>query len=175
MRIIAGSLKGRRLPAFKMAVRPTTDFGKEALFNLIEHKAMIADCSFLDLFSGTGSISYEFISRGAAKGLCVDMSAKTQAYRLKCIKQLEIENLVSIRRDVFKFLGKCNEQFDIIFADPPYQLKEVTLIPDLIYDNNLLKENGLLIVEHSKEIDFSKHPHFDESRNYSAVHLSFFR
>ena len=175
MRIIGGTLKGRRLPKFKMSIRPTTCFGKEALFNLIEHKTDIPGAYFLDLFAGTGSISYEFISRGATKGVCVDMSAKTQKYRQKCMNDFGIDNLISLRRDVFKFLSKCEDHFDIIFADPPYQLKEVETIPDIIFEKKLLKPGGLLVVEHSKEIDFSKHPNFDEMRNYSAVHLSFFR
>ncbi|NND77931.1 MAG: methyltransferase domain-containing protein [Flavobacteriales bacterium] len=157
-----------------MAARPTTDFGKESLFNILEHKTQIAGASFLDLFAGTGAISYEFISRGAEQGTCVDMSQASQIYRKKCMTLLGIDNLTSLRRDVFKFIKKCDDKYDIIFADPPYQLKSIKEIPDLIFEQGLLKENGLLIVEHPDRMDFSDHPRFVETRNYSAVHFSFF-
>lgn len=176
MRIISGTLKGRVLPRFKsMGTRPTTDFGKEALFNILEHKIEIANCTFLDLFSGTGAISYELISRGASSGVCVDMSQASQTYRKKCIESLSIEHLKSLRRDVFKFISKCTKKFDIVFADPPYQLKNIIDIPHLIIDQGILVENGILIVEHPKDVDLSGHPHFVEMRNYSTVHFSFFR
>ncbi len=175
MRIISGHLKGRRLPIFKnMGTRPTTDFAREALFNLIEHKKDIDECTFLDLFSGTGSISFEFISRGAKSGMCIDMSKNSQVYRKKCMKEFGIENLTSIRKDVFSYLKKAKDKYDIIFADPPYQLKEIPLLPNLVYDNHLLNENGLLVIEHPKEVAFGKHPNFVETRNYSTVHFSFF-
>ncbi|MEM7163387.1 MAG: 16S rRNA (guanine(966)-N(2))-methyltransferase RsmD [Bacteroidota bacterium] len=175
MRIISGILKGRRLPVLKgNSTRPTTDFAREALFNVIEHKKEIDQSTFLDLFAGTGAVSFEFISRGALNGICVDMSQKTQVYRKQCIQQFEIENLASLRKDVFKFIPKCHQKFDIIFADPPYQLKEISALPELIFSFKLLNKNGLLIVEHPKEIDFSQEKHFIETRSYSTVHFSFF-
>ena len=176
MRIISGTLKGRVLPRFKsMGARPTTDFGKEALFNILEHKTEIHGAKFLDLFAGTGAISYEFISRGAEHGTCVDMSKGSQSYRRKCMELFGIENLDSLRRDVFKFIAKSEDSYDIIFADPPYQLQNLNEIPQMILEKGLLKENGLLIVEHPDKIDLSDHPRFVETRNYSAVHFSFFR
>ena len=175
MRIISGRLKGRRLPPYKSSgTRPTTDFAREALFNLIEHQMNIDQCTFLDLFSGTGAVSFEFISRGAIEGVCIDMSQYSNTYRRKLIELFQIDNLISIRKDVFKYLVKTENKFDIIFADPPYQLKNIESIPELIFENEVLKANGLLVLEHPGSINFQKHPKFIEQRNYSSVHFSFF-
>ncbi|MGC9150730.1 MAG: 16S rRNA (guanine(966)-N(2))-methyltransferase RsmD [Microbacter sp.] len=179
MRIISGFYKGRRFnPPLNMTARPTTDFAKEALFNVLTH--WIDDwehISVLDLFAGTGSISYEFISRGVQQVIAVEMSEKQLAFIHQIINKLQLQKYLKLHRmDVFRFLKKANsESFDIIFADPPYMMAEIDTLPDLIFEHSLLAPNGLFILEHSSKHDFGNHPYFKESRTYGNVHFSFFQ
>lgn len=176
MRIISGKYKGRRFdPPTNITARPTTDFAKESLFNLLNNMVDIEGSTVLDLFSGTGSISYEFASRDASYITAVEMSEKHIAFIRKTCSSLAIENLRVQRSDVFRFISSTKATYDIIFADPPYQLDKIHEIPDLIFKYNLLTQNGILVVEHGAGTDFSNHPNFTETRNYGNVHFSFFR
>lgn len=176
MRIISGIYGGRRFEAPRnLQARPTTDVAKEALFNILLNRIDIAGISALDLFAGTGSISFELLSREAASVVCVEMGRVQQQFIQKVAQELKVgRGLTMIRGDVFKFLKSSSQQFDLIFADPPYALYELPNLPDLILDGDRLKADGILIVEHGKDNDFSQHPHFAEVRKYGAVHFSFF-
>ena len=174
MRIIGGKYKGRIIKFPKgLSARPTTDVAKESLFNILQSRYIIEDTTVLDLFAGTGSISYEFISRGADHVLCVDNQYKSIKFIKEQINSLEM-NIKPIKNDGFKFIEKCNIKFDIIFADPPYIIKESKLIPEIVFSKKLLKEGGLLIIEHGRELNFDKSINFIDKRNYSSVNFSFF-
>jgi len=176
MRIISGKHKSKRLHApNNLPVRPTTDMAKEALFNIINNSYYLNDISVLDLFSGTGNISYEFGSRGTENITAVDAHFGCVKYINTTSKELDL-NINTIKSDVFKYLEKTNAKFDIIFADPPYEF-EIELfekIVDLIFDNKLLNEEGTLIVEHSKHTDLSNHKHFSYSKKYGGNMFTFF-
>jgi 16S rRNA (guanine(966)-N(2))-methyltransferase RsmD len=176
MRIISGTFKGRRIaPPKNITARPTTDFAKESLFNLLTNRMDFEDVDMLDLFAGTGGIGIEFISRGAREVTAVEMAHTQQNFIISCCKQLGIRNLHLIRGDVFKFVKTCHVQYDFIYADPPYDLPQLATLPDLIFEQEILKEEGYFVLEHSKNNDFSTHPHFIETRNYGSVHFSFFQ
>lgn len=175
MRIISGQFKGRRFePPINITARPTTDFAKEGLFNVLVNSINFEESNALDLFSGTGSISYELISRGCPNVTAVEMSIKHISFIHKVINQLNIDNLHILQTDVFRFIENTSQTFDLIFADPPYQLENINAIPDLIFKNHLLKEDGLLVVEHGKTTNFEKNEYFLQERNYGNVHFSFF-
>lgn len=175
MRIISGTYKGRRFnPPTSITARPTTDFAKESLFNLLNNRMDLEGITALDLFSGTGSISYELVSRGAMHVTAIEMSDKHIAFIKKIIKQLKMDNLRVLRSDVFRFVDKCTMTFDLIFADPPYQMEDIQQIPDKVFKRGCLKEDGVLIVEHGSKTDFSEHNNFVEHRHYGNVHFSFF-
>lgn len=176
MRIISGLYKSRKIVAPKnLPVRPTTDMAKESLFNIINNLYYFDDISVLDLFAGTGNISYEFASRGTGQITCVDQD-------FGCIKFInqtaEAFNMPiqTIKGDVFKFLEKSTLQTNIVFADPPYNLsdEEFAKIPELVFQNNLLLEDGVLIVEHSKHTNLSALANFSYSKNYGGSVFSFF-
>jgi 16S rRNA (guanine(966)-N(2))-methyltransferase RsmD len=175
MRIVGGKFKGKRInvPVFS-ELRPTTDFAKEALFNILSHKIDFENSTMLDLFSGTGSISFEAVSRGCKQITCVEQHPKKCIFISQTLKQLEIENPIVLSKDVFKYISQCTQQFDLIFADPPYELKNLETLPDLVLPK-LLNNNGLFILEHGKKNDFSNHPYFAELRNYGNVYFSFFK
>ena len=176
MRIIAGTFRGYRLPPIKhLSARPTTDFAKENLFNVLVHRFDLSDFEVLDLFAGTGSISLEFVSRGVKSVTAVEKAHTQQQFITSTCNDLKINNLRLVRSDVFHFLSICKVQYDCIFADPPYSLATLSTIPDIIFANSLLKTDGLLILEHSKEHNFATHPHFVEERTYGSVHFSFFQ
>jgi 16S rRNA (guanine(966)-N(2))-methyltransferase RsmD len=176
MRIISGTFKGRRIaPPKTITARPTTDFAKESLFNLLTNRMDFEDVDMLDLFAGTGGIGIEFISRGAREVTAVEMAHTQQNFIISCCKQLGIRNLHLIRGDVFKFVKTCHVQYDFIYADPPYDLPQLATLPDLIFEQEILKEEGYFVLEHSKNNDFSTHPRFLEMRNYGSVHFSFFK
>ncbi len=176
MRIISGTHKGRRIsPDKKFKARPTTDFAKENLFNVLSNEYYYEDLEVLDLFAGTGGISYEFASRGVKSILSVENSYNHFTFIKKTADELGFKQMKVVKSDVFRFATRCDKQFDIVFADPPFALENILEIPNLVYNNNLLKEEGLLIVEHSDQTDFSGHPMFEEKRSYGSVNFSFFR
>ncbi len=177
MRIISGSHRGRQIfPDKNFSARPTTDFAKENLFNILTNYIDFEEIRVLDLFSGTGSISYEFASRGAHEIISVEANYKHYAFILKTAKELGFKNMKIYKTDVFIACKKLKGQkFDIIFADPPYNLDKIQEIPATIFDNDLLGENGIAIIEHPERIQFSTHPRFSEHRQYGSVNFSLLR
>ncbi len=176
MRIISGALKGRRIePPHNITARPTTDFAREGLFNVLNNLLDYETLTCLDLFAGTGAISIELASRGCASILCVEQNDKHLAFIKKTMAALGITTMFPIKADVFKFIPTTSQTFDFIFADPPYDLKNIEMIPELIFKHQLLKENGLFVFEHSRKNDFSNHPHFFQHRYYGNVNFSFFK
>ena len=176
MRIITGRYKGRRFDiprTFK--ARPTTDFAKENIFNVLQGYIDFDGKTALDLFAGTGSISLELSSRGCQQVVSVEADRDHAAFIRQCFAKLGADNQLLIRGDVFKFLKTCRQSFDFIFADPPYTLRELSQIPDLILESTLLRPDGLLVFEHGKDHDFSQHPCFVEHRQYGSVNFSIFR
>lgn len=175
MRIISGTYKGRRISApSNITARPTTDFAKEGLFNLLNNRIDFEDIDILDLFAGTGGIGIEFVSRGCNSAISIEQNERHCAFIRKVCDELKIKNLSLMKTDVFRFINSCHSKFDLIFADPPYELKELKEIPDIIFKNQLLKEDGLFILEHSSKDSFVSHPNFDDHRNYGNVNFSFF-
>jgi 16S rRNA (guanine(966)-N(2))-methyltransferase RsmD len=176
MRIISGLYKGRRISApKKLPVRPTTDMAKEALFNILNNQYYFDDISVLDLFSGTGNISYEFGSRGTDQITAVDAHFGCIKFINETADAFEL-NITTIKSDVFKFLEKSKLKHTIIFADPPYDfdLEAFSKIPNLVFKNELLEEDGLLVVEHSKHTDLSQLEHYSYSKSYGGNMFSFF-
>ena len=176
MRIISGKHKSKRIFApKKLPVRPTTDMAKEALFNILNNKYYFEDISFLDLFAGTGNISYEFASRGTNNIVSVDADYGCIKFIDKISKELDF-GISAIKSDVFSFLEKSMLKVDIIFVDPPYDLsvEDFARIPELIFKNNMLKEDGVLIIEHSKQTDLSHLEYFTNHRRYGGSVFSFF-
>ncbi|MGN6397174.1 MAG: 16S rRNA (guanine(966)-N(2))-methyltransferase RsmD [Mucilaginibacter sp.] len=175
MRIIGGRLRGLRLnPPKNLPVRPTTDLAKEALFNILQNKIEFEGIRVLDLFSGTGNISMEFASRGAAQVVSVDRSIHCVNYLKDAARQHELNNIKVYKDDVFKYLLLESDKFDLIFADPPYDLNRIPELPKLIFDRKLLLPGGLLIVEHQSMQNLSGHPAFVEQRKYGHSSFSFF-
>ncbi|MFA7081616.1 MAG: 16S rRNA (guanine(966)-N(2))-methyltransferase RsmD [Bacteroidales bacterium] len=175
MRIIAGELRGRRLKTpTNLPVRPTTDLARESLFNILRNKIDFEELNVLDLFAGTGSISFEFVSRGAKQVTSVDQDQRCIDFIKKSSKELEVENLFALRSDAFIFLGRSQMSFDLVFADPPYDLKQFDIIPELVL-KSFVKPGGLFVLEHAKEHSFIENPHFIEQRNYGKVNFSFFQ
>ena len=181
MRIITGKYKGRHFEiprSFK--ARPTTDFAKENIFNVLNGYIDFEDATALDLFSGTGSITLELLSRGCSQVISVELDRDHHHFIQECLKKLstgdsQLSTVIPIRGDVFRFVKSCHQQFDFIFADPPYALKELPQIPDLIFEKNLLNPEGIFVFEHGKDYDFSKHAHFVEHRSYGSVNFSLFK
>ena len=176
MRIITGIYKGRHFDiprTFK--ARPTTDFAKENIFNVLVQYLDFEGATALDLFSGTGSISLELLSRGCAQVISVEADRDHHRFISDCLKKLDTQACIPLRGDVFRFLKSCRQQFDLIFADPPYALKELPTIPDLIFERDLLKPEGIFVFEHGKDHDFSTHPHFVEHRSYGSVNFTLFK
>ena len=177
MRIISGSHRSKQIiPDKSFTARPTTDFAKENLFNVLNNYMDFEGCSVLDLFSGTGSISYEFASRGASKIIAVELNYKHFAFIKHTAQQLGFKNMQVYKNDAFLACRKLQgTAFDIVFADPPYRLENIREIPAAIFDNGLLAEGGIAIIEHPAFIDFSAHPRFSEHREYGSVNFSLFR
>lgn len=176
MRIIGGTLRGLRLnPPKNLPVRPTTDLAKEALFNILQNQIDFEGLKVLDLFCGTGNISLEFASREAEKVISVDRSIHCVNYVKDTARQHRLDQIKTYKADVFKFLEMETEQFDLIFADPPYDLNKIPKIPKMIFEKQLLKPGGLLIVEHQSMQNLSNHPAFVEQRKYGHSSFSFFR
>ena len=176
MRIISGLLKGRKItPPSGIKSRPTTDFAKEGLFNILNNEFEYEGKNILDLFAGTGSISFEFISRGVELVWCVEKDRKSAAFIQRFSEINQLENIKIIKANVFSFLRHCKINFDLIFADPPYAMPNLSELPDKIFRSNLLTEKGLVIIEHGPDTDFSKSLHFKFHRNYGNVNFSFFK
>lgn len=176
MRIIGGVLKGLRLnPPKNLPVRPTTDLAKEALFNILQNQIEFDDINVLDLFSGTGNISLEFASRGAKQVTAVDRSIHCINYIKDTARQHHLDVIKTYKADIFKYLQLETEQYDLIFADPPYDMNQIPEIPKIIFDKNLLLPGGLLIVEHQSMQNLTNHPAFVEQRKYGHSSFSFFK
>ena len=176
MRIITGKYKGRyfEIPrTFK--ARPTTDFAKENIFNVLNGYIDFEGATALDLFSGTGSIALEMVSRGCRQVVSVELDRDHHRFITDCLKKLDTKACIPLRGDVFRFLKSCRQQFDFIFADPPYALEELPAIPGLVLDKNILSEGGVFVFEHGKNHDFSSHPRFKEHRAYGSVNFSIFQ
>ena len=175
MRVVGGLYKGRIFnPGKNFKARPTTDIAKEGLFNILENRYDFTNKTVLDIFSGSGSIGYEFISRGCKEATFVEKDFIHHRFILNVVEILKIENAIIFRADVFAFLKSYKGSFDFVFADPPYDLKYFTEVPNAVLETNILNENGLFILEHPKEFDFSKHQFFKENRKYGKVNFSFF-
>ena len=195
MRIITGKYKGRHFDiprTFK--ARPTTDFAKENIFNVLTAYLDFDGATALDLFSGTGSITLELLSRGCQQVVSIEQDRDHHRFICDCLKKLTANtplgqrplatsgtqeqpspNVLPLRGDVFRFVKSCKQQFDFIFADPPYALKELPAIPDLVLEKGLLKEGGVFVFEHGKDHDFSQHSRFREHREYGSVNFSIFQ
>ncbi|MBK6285168.1 MAG: 16S rRNA (guanine(966)-N(2))-methyltransferase RsmD [Draconibacterium sp.] len=175
MRIVGGLYKGRIFkPAKNFKARPTTDIAKEGLFNILENRYDFSNKSVLDIFSGSGSIGYEFVSRGCKDAVLVEKDFIHHRFIVEVSKTLGLNNVKAFKLDAFAFLSRYQGHFDIIFADPPFDLKNFADVPDAVLDTQMLSENGLFIIEHPKEYDFSKHRFFKENRKYGKVNFSFF-
>ncbi|HMM10613.1 MAG TPA: RsmD family RNA methyltransferase [Bacteroidales bacterium] len=178
MRIIRGRLQRRiiHVPA-GLPVRPTTDLAKESLFNIIDNLIGLEELRALDLFSGTGSISYELVSRGCASVTAVDIHPRCVRFIADTAKQFDMPELRAVRADVFRFLQQPMQPYHVIFADPPYEMdKDLFLnLPVEILGREILHKGGLLVIEHPKNIDYTNTPGFIDHRNYSKVNFSFFR
>jgi 16S rRNA (guanine966-N2)-methyltransferase len=176
LRIIGGKFKGRRInPPSNFKARPTTDFAREGLFNILNNRVDFESLDVLDLFSGTGSVSYEFASRGA---LLVHLVEKDMRHILgikKIIKELVLENVKPIPIDVRAYLKTCSVKYDVVFADPPYELAWLKELPDLVTQAGIIKEDGFFILEHPRDLSFAGHKLFFEHRNYGGVNFSFFK
>src|ERR1043166_3235175 len=176
MRIISGELGGRKInPPNKMPyTRPTTDIAKEGLFNIIENNLEIPELKTLDLFGGTGSISYELASRGAAHQTIVEKDRQMYEFIQKTINQLGMKGLQPIKMDVFKFIDKCSEKFDFIFAGPPYALTNIDDLPNLVFAKRILTPKGWFVLEHTQGNDYKKFPFYKTERSYGTTVFSIF-
>ncbi len=177
MRVITGKYKGRHFDVPRtFKARPTTDFAKENLFNVLNgYINWEKEPKGLDLFAGTGSITLELLSRGCSRVICIEKENLHCRFIQGFIDKLHDTNAIVVRGDVFKYINTCRDKFDIIFADPPYTLKEIPELPDMIFMHDLLAQDGILIVEHGKDHDFKDHPHFAEHRTYGSVNFSIFQ
>jgi 16S rRNA (guanine966-N2)-methyltransferase len=176
MRIISGKYKGRRIaPPKNLPVRPTTDMSKEALFNVLNNHFNFSELKILELFAGTGSISYEFASRGCSPILCVDGDMGCINFIKKTAKEFDFD-ITALKSDVFKFLEKHKGNYDIIFADPPYGMsqKEFETIIELIFERELLDDEGMLVVEHSKYTKLDHMANYSFQKNYGGSVFTFF-
>ena len=176
MRIIRGSHRGRKInPPASLPVRPTTDLAKESLFNILDNNIYFEDTRVLDLYAGTGSISYEFASRGAPLVVAVDINPRCIRFISETAEKLGFSQLKAIRSSSLGFLRQSTGKYDLIFADPPYDLEGITEIPVAVFERQMLNPDGWLIIEHPQQLDFSDFPYFHEKRKYGKVNFSFFR
>lgn len=176
MRIISGKYRGKIIhPPRDFNARPTTDLAKESLFNIITNHYDIASVCVLDLFSGTGSISYEFASRDCKTIHLVENNHRNYSFILKTAERLGFDQITAIRENVRNYIETCRTKYDIVFADPPYNLDWLGDLPDLILGHELLNPEGMFILEHPGSFDFSGHSSLTEHRQYGGVNFSFFR
>src|SRR5215213_7990707 len=176
MRIISGELGGRRInpPAKMPYTRPTTDIAKEGLFNILENNLDISSLKTLDIFGGTGSISYELASRGAYDLTIVEKDPVMYEFIKKNAAALSFDNFKVVKMDVFRFLQQCSETFDLIFAGPPYALTRIDELPKIIFEKKLLRKEGWFILEHTPRNDYKNSPYYRSERNYITTIFSFF-
>lgn len=175
MRIINGKYKGKRVSVPKnFKGRPTTSFAKEGLFQLLRNRYSFNELNILDLFAGAGNISYEFLSMEVKSITSVEKNVTYARFLRKQSDKIFPEQLTVITGDAYRYLEKANLNYDVIFADPPYNDKNLNKIPDLALNNPSLKENALLVIEHSENSDFAGHPNLTESRKYGKARFSFF-
>lgn len=176
MRIVSGKYRGRTInPPRNLRARPTTDFAKENLFNVLNNLVDFEECDVLDLFAGTGSISYEFASRGARSVTSVEINPVHYNFIRETARQLGITNLHPVKANVFLYLKSCPKKFDVIFSDAPYDLEGSEEVIREVFARDLLQPDGLLIFEHSKKMDFSQYEGFWQLRSYGSVQFSFFK
>ena len=176
MRIIRGRYKGKIIsPPKGFNSRPTTDYAKESLFNILENKLDIQNLRVLDLFSGSGNISFEFLSRSCENVVSIEINKNYSDHIKKQVSELFPLKGKVICTDAFKFCEKSNLDFDLIFADPPFDHKDLKIIPDLILNNESLNKDVLIIIEHPRKINFSEHVNFIEERRYGNITFSFFQ
>lgn len=175
MRIISGKYGRRRFDVPRnITARPTTDFARENLFNVLENLDGFEGKSACDLFAGTGAVSFEFLSRGCSYVTAVEKAPVQCAFIKKVAETLGDTNLHLVRSDVFKFISEASRSYDYIFADPPYDHPRFDEIPGLILNSGLVKEGSVVIIEHSKTRDFSTLPGFNQRRAYGSVNFSIF-
>jgi len=175
MRIVGGDLSGRKIPNPKrFDARPTTDVAKESLFNILNNDYYFDEIIVLDLFAGSGSISYEFASRGTESVTSVEKNTIHANYIEQTAEFFQLDSIIVLNSDVFKFMELTGMNYDVIFADPPYDLENVEKLPDIIFEKELLKKEGIFILEHSKRYSFKNHTHFKKEKHYGKVHFSFF-
>jgi 16S rRNA (guanine(966)-N(2))-methyltransferase RsmD len=175
VRIIGGRLKGRFIePPAGFKARPTTDFAREGLLNILDNRYEFSEISLLDLFGGTGAISYEFASRGTTDIDIIETDRRNCEFIRRTLQSLELTSAKVHRLDVRDWLKICHKSYDIIFADPPYDLKWLTMIPDMVLRSRAVTPATLFILEHPKSLDFSSHPSLTEHRKYGNVNFSFF-
>jgi 16S rRNA (guanine966-N2)-methyltransferase len=176
IRIISGTHKGRKMTAPKnLPVRPTTDFAKESLFNILNNHLDLEGISALDLFSGTGNISFELASRGAKSIIAVDNNSKCCSFTKETAEVFGFDMIRTVKSNAFSFLKGMPGKYTFIFADPPYDMETTNTIPGLVYEKELLEPDGILVIEHGKETDLSMLPHFKEKRTYGNVNFSIFQ
>ncbi len=176
MRIVGGTFGGRRFsPPSRIPARPTTEVAKEGLFNSLGNMIDFEGIKTLDLFGGTGSISYELASRGAEDLTLIERDPTTIDFIKKTVKELNIaDKLTIIRGDVFKFMKQCTDQYNFIFAGPPYALLNIDDIPLLVFERNMLLPDGIFVLEHTPRNDYQKHPNFQRMKNYGTTVFTFF-
>lgn len=175
MRIISGSYRGRQItPPRNFKARPTTDFAKESLFNVLNNHFDYENLEVLDLFSGTGSISYEFASRGARSVMAVELDSDHNKFIRQTAEKLDFDQIKVIRGDAFAFIKRPFQSFDLIFADPPYDLAGIEKLPDEIFRTTILSPGGWFILEHGSRLSFTAHPNFFQHRSYGSVNFSIF-
>lgn len=177
MRIISGKFKGRRFnpPADKWPTRPTTDFAKEGLFNILQNFLDFEEIKVLELFGGTGNLSYEFISRGCRQVTFVDKYPGCVKFVEKTARELDfLPSIRIVQADAFKFIDRSVERYDFIFADPPFAMALTDTLPNLVFEKNMLLPGGCFVLEHDANNDFAQHPRFSQVRNYGGTFFSFF-
>ena len=175
MRIIGGTLKGKTIdPPSGYKARPTTDFAREALFDILNNEYEFEGLKVLDLFGGTGAVSFEFISRGVGHVWCVEMAPANASFISSQERKLGIRNMTVVRHNVFDFIPLCTEKFDIVFADPPYALEGLETLPDKVLGADIIHPGGYFILEHGDEHSFTAHPSFLKEKTYGRVHFTFF-
>jgi 16S rRNA (guanine(966)-N(2))-methyltransferase RsmD len=176
VRIISGQFKGRKLfPANLKFTRPTTDFAREGLFNILHSRLDFDGMQILDLYSGSGAIAFEFVSRGVQSVIAVDKQVESVKFIAGIKNKWEIENLETIKSDVLRYLSKCHTKFDLIFADPPYQSEDHMEIIKLAFENEMLNDEGYLVLEHEKRKNFESVSGFEFQRSFGNVNFSIFR